>query len=80
LPNLNEPKILWQNSLGIEELVNRRRIWAVKLKLSKEALTKKQLQVCSKHFSPNNYLPGMLLCTLSIFEILDHLLYLVNKL
>ncbi|XP_003243795.1 uncharacterized protein LOC100568499 isoform X2 [Acyrthosiphon pisum] len=58
LPDLNEPKISWKNSFGIEELVNRRRIWAVKLKLSEEALTKKQLQVCSKHFTPNDYLPG----------------------
>jgi len=63
LPNSNEPKILCKNSLGVEELVNRRSIWAVKLKLSKEALTKKQLLVCSKHFTPNDYLPGMLLCT-----------------
>ncbi|XP_008185865.1 uncharacterized protein LOC100570102 [Acyrthosiphon pisum] len=58
LPKANKPKILWKYSVRIEELVNCRKIWAVKLKLSKEALAKKQLQVCSKHFTPNDYLPG----------------------
>ncbi|KAF0715385.1 Ribonucleoside-diphosphate reductase [Aphis craccivora] len=35
LPNRNEPKILHKNNFGIEELVDRRRIWEIVLKLTK---------------------------------------------
>lgn len=62
LPNQNDPKILVKNSLGIEELVDGCNIWIIKLKLSKEALTKTRIQVCSKHFTQSDYFSqGMLL-------------------
>ncbi|XP_050426264.1 uncharacterized protein LOC126836698 [Adelges cooleyi] len=56
-PNLKEPKVLWKNKIGIEELINRRRMWAIILKLSKKALKKKQLKVCSKHFNECDFFP-----------------------
>jgi len=55
LPSATGPKILWKNNSGFEELVNCQTIWAVGLRLSKEALSKKNIKVCSKHFTVNDY-------------------------
>jgi len=55
LPNRNEPKILHKNNFVTEELVDRRRIWEIVLKLSKKALSKKRIQICSKHFTENYF-------------------------
>lgn len=57
LPKANKTKILWKNKYGIQELVDRHRIWTTTLRLSKEALRKKNVQVCSKHFTNNDYFP-----------------------
>lgn len=53
-PRENE-KIVWKNKLGVEELVDRKRIWDTKIRMCKETLQKKKLQVCSKHFTEDNY-------------------------
>jgi len=57
LPNRNEPKILQKNNFGIQELGDRRRMWEIVLKLSKKSLTKKRIQICSKHFTANDFFP-----------------------
>lgn len=54
-PKENEKPIIWKNKFGIEEKVNRRRIWAINLRMGKETLLKKRLQVCSRHFTEDNY-------------------------
>lgn len=71
MPNRNEPKYLQKNYFGIEELVNHRRMWEIVLKLSKKALTKKRIQICSKHFTANNFFPpGKLLYLLLLVSII----------
>lgn len=55
LPKVNEPKVIWINKLGKEELVDRRQIWAINLKMGKETLKKSQLRVCSLHFTNNDF-------------------------
>lgn len=54
-PTLKEPKILWNNKNGIEELVHRHKIWSMLLKMSKEALSKKRLKICSLHFTKEDF-------------------------
>lgn len=54
----NEAKLLWVNKLGKEELINRRNMWAINLKMGKETLRKTQLQVCSLHFTENDFMPS----------------------
>jgi hypothetical protein len=59
IPNVKDPKVLFKNKWGIEELVDRRRMWAVTLRFSKAALLKKQIKVCSKHFTSQDFFaPG----------------------
>ncbi|KAF0704452.1 zinc finger SWIM domain-containing protein 3-like, partial [Aphis craccivora] len=57
LPKINDPKVLLKNKWGQEELVDRRRMWAILLRFSKEALLKKHILVCSKHFTSEDFLP-----------------------
>lgn len=54
-PKENQTKIMWLNKLGVEELVDKRRIWAINLRMDKKTLQKKRLQICSKHFTEDNY-------------------------
>lgn len=72
LPMLYEPKVLWRNNKEFEELVDCRRIWAILLKLSKEALTKKQILICSKHFTKEDFFPlGKILKTINLKLYVD---------
>jgi len=54
-PKDNEIKIMWLNKFGVEELVDKRRIWAINLRMDKKTLQKKRLQICSRHFTEDNY-------------------------
>lgn len=40
LPNEYDPKVLWINKMGKEELDNRRCVWAMNLRFGKETLKK----------------------------------------
>lgn len=40
-PKENEPKVLWENKFGKKDLVNRRQMWAIKLRMGKETLKKR---------------------------------------
>jgi len=51
LPKINDPKVLLKNKWGQEELVDRRIMWAILLRFLREALLKKHILVCSKHFT-----------------------------
>lgn len=57
-PKDNEPKVLWTNKMGIKELADRRRVWAMNLRMGKDALQKTQLRVCSLHFTENDFMPS----------------------
>lgn len=40
-PKENESKVMWTNKLGVSELVDRRRMWAINLRMGKETSKKK---------------------------------------
>jgi len=49
-PKENELKIRWLNKLGVEELVDKRRIWAINLRMDKKTLQKKKIANMFKTF------------------------------
>lgn len=53
-PNEKEGNVPWTNKNGIIEHIDKRRAWAINLKMDKETL-KKKLRICSKHFSDDDY-------------------------
>lgn len=57
-PSTKEPKVLWRNKNGVEELNNRHKIWAMVLRMGKETLNKKQLKICSLHFTNEDFKSG----------------------
>ncbi|CAI6359689.1 unnamed protein product [Macrosiphum euphorbiae] len=68
IPKSNDPKVLLKNKWGQEELVDRRRMWAILLLFSKEALLKKHIVVCSKHFTSEDFLTFRLVtCSYYLF-------------
>lgn len=54
-PKENEIKIMWLNKLGVEKLVDKRRIWAINLRMDKKTLQKKRLKIITRHFTEYNY-------------------------
>jgi len=46
---------MWLNKLGVEKLVDKRRIWAINLRMDKKTLQKKRLKIITRHFTEYNY-------------------------
>lgn len=62
-PKENGNKVKWINSSRIEEMIDRRKAWIIKLRMDTINLKKSQLKVCSKHFTKDDFiLPGRYLC------------------
>ena len=55
-PEYKSAKVIITNKFGMEELVDRRFAWDKFLLMGKPSA--KHMRVCSKHFKPNDYLPG----------------------
>lgn len=56
-PEANKSKVQWTNNNGSIELIDKRRAWAIKLRMGKETL-KKRIRVCSKHFKDEDFFPA----------------------
>lgn len=66
------------NKHGIKELVDRRRMWAINLRMGKDALKKSQVRICSLHFTENDFFSSginILLLTLCILLIINYFKY-----
>jgi len=53
-PKEKQCNVPWTNKNGIIEYIDRRRAWAINLRMDKKTL-KKKLKVCSKHFTIEDF-------------------------
>ena len=76
-PKLNETFVKIQNHFGEYEKVDRRKMWERVLKIGKNVTD--YMQVCSLHFTKNDYiLPGKLRIAYICILILKNHLYFLN--
>lgn len=71
-PKENTIKVLWTSKNSIKEYVDKRLLWAKQLWIDKDIL-KKNLHICSKHFTPLDFHslpPGIYFKTIFVFESL----------
>ncbi|XP_015374594.1 PREDICTED: uncharacterized protein LOC107169384 [Diuraphis noxia] len=55
-PKENQSKVKWLNKSGIEEMIDRRKAWVMRLRMDTTNMAKTQLKVCSKLFSKDNFI------------------------